>query len=182
MGNTKWYVVFSRSLIANRHRNTESLLLFGVLAVSRCALWQYFFGCWMKITEQGSTPLTVGLRGRGLAPIIGQHGNAPNVSRLIKFDPTVHRVGRININNPSRSTLVRQVDMNRNSHSSAQPNGGCDQCSVKVDGDGLAVAPAAPRFTLHRKNHLQRDAGTSSGLVKRRRGRHPRSIHAAYGL
>ena len=113
-----------------------------------------------------STSLTPGFQDRGLVPVIGRHGHAPDVSWLIKFDPAVQRVLRIDIDNPSRSTLVRQVDVNRDSHSIAQPNRGCDQCSVKVDDDGLAVARPALSAILNRDNHLQRDTSTSSGLMK----------------
>jgi hypothetical protein len=64
------------------------------------------------------------------------------------------RVLRIDIDNPSRSTLIRQVDVNRDSHSTAQPNCGCDQCSVKVDDDGLAIARQTLSATLNRDYHL----------------------------
>ncbi len=101
-----------------------------------------------------SRPLTPGFQDRGLVPVIGRHGNAPDVSWLIKFDPAVQRVLRIDIDNPSRRTLIRQVDVNRDSHSTAQPNRGCDQCSVKVDDDGLAIARPRLRATLNRDNHL----------------------------
>ncbi len=113
-----------------------------------------------------STSLTPGFQDRDLVPVIGRHGHAPDVSWLIKFDPAVQRVLRIDIDNPSRSTLVRQVDVNRDSYSIAQPNRGCDQCSVTVDHDGLAVARPALTALLNRDNHLQRDTSTSSGLMK----------------
>ena len=96
-----------------------------------------------------------GLQGRYLFPVVERHGHAPDVSWLIKFDPAVQRVLRIDIDNPSRSTLIRQVDVNRDSHSTTQPNCGCDQCSVKVDDDSLAFA----RQSL--------SASTSSRRVKR---------------
>jgi hypothetical protein len=96
-----------------------------------------------------------GLQGRYLFPVVERHGHAPDVSWLIKFDPAVQRVLRIDIDNPSRSTLIRQVDVNRDSHSTTQPNCGCDQCSVKVDDDGLALARPALSATLNnRDNHL----------------------------
>jgi len=96
----------------------------------------------------------LGLQDRGLVPVIGRHGHAPDVLWLIKFDPAVQRVLRIDIDNPSRSTLIRQVDVNRDSYSIAQPNRGCDQCSVKVDDDGLAIARPRLSTTLNRDNHL----------------------------
>jgi hypothetical protein len=97
----------------------------------------------------------LGLQDRGLVPVIGQHGHAPDVSWLIKFDPAAQRVLRIDIDNPSRSTLVRLVDVNRDSHPTAQPNCGCDQCSVEVDDDGLALARPTPSAALdNRENHL----------------------------
>ena len=101
-----------------------------------------------------STSLAPGFQDRGLVPVIGRHGHAPDVSWLIKFDPAVQRVLRIDIDNPSRSTLIRQVDVNRDSHSTAQANRGCEQCSVKVDDDGLAIASPTFSPTLNRDNHL----------------------------
>ena len=70
----------------------------------------------------------------------------------IKFDPAAQRVLRIDIDNPSRSSLIRQVDVNRYSHSTAQPNCGCDQCSVKVDDDGLAIARPMLSATLNNRD------------------------------
>src|SRR5208282_3951684 len=113
-----------------------------------------------------STSLTPGLQDRGLVPVIGRHWHAPDVSWLIEFDPAAQRVLRIDIDNPSPSTLVRQVDVNRDSYSIAQPNRGCDQGSVKIDDDGLAVARPALTAILNRDNHLQRDTSASSGLMK----------------
>src|ERR1035437_8872980 len=118
----------------------------------------------------GSTPR---FQDRGFVPVIGRHGHAPNVSWLIKFDPAVQRVLRIDIDNPSRSTLIRQVDVNRDSHPTTQPNCGCDQCSVKVDDDGLALARPALSATLNnRDNYLERDTSTSTGIMKRPCGGH----------
>jgi hypothetical protein len=42
----------------------------------------------------------LGLQGRGLVPVIGRHGHAPNVPWFIQFDPAVQRVLRIDIDNP----------------------------------------------------------------------------------
>src|ERR1035437_7316655 len=96
-----------------------------------------------------------GLQGRCLGPVVREQRDSPNVSWLIKFDPALQRVLRIDIDTPSRSTLVRQVDVNRDSHSTTQPNCGCDQCSVKVDDDGLALASPTLSATLNnRDNHL----------------------------
>lgn len=50
----------------------------------------------------------------------------------------------IDTDNLSRSTIIRRIDVNRDSHSPIQLNGGCDQCAMKADDDGLAVA----RLTL----------------------------------
>ena len=52
-----------------------------------------------------------GLQGRRLFPVFGRQRHSPNVSRLIKFDPTVQRVLWIDVDNASLSTLVRQVDV-----------------------------------------------------------------------
>ena len=79
-------------------------------------------------------------QGRCLFPIIRRQRHSPNVSWLIKFDPAVQRVLRIDIDNLSRSARIRQVDVNRDSHSATQPDCGCDQCSMEVDDDGLALA------------------------------------------
>ena len=51
-------------------------------------------------------------------PVVGRQRHSPNVSRLVKFDPAAQLVSRINVNNASRSTLIRQLDVNRDSHSS----------------------------------------------------------------
>ena len=67
---------------------------------------------------------------------------------VLCFDAAVQRVLRINIDNPSRSTFIRQVDVNRDSHSATQPNRGCDQRSMKVDHDGLALAGPTLSATL----------------------------------
>jgi len=107
-----------------------------------------------------------------LFPVVGRQRHSPNVSWLIKFDPAVQRVLRIDIDNPSRSTLIRQVDANRDSHSTAQSDCGYDQRSMKVDDDGLAIARSTPSFTLNRDQHLERDTSTSSGLAKCRWGGH----------
>jgi hypothetical protein len=80
--------------------------------------------------------------------------HSPNVSWLSKFDPAEQRVLRIDINNPSCSTLIRQVDANRDSHSTTQPNCGCDQRSVKVDDDGLALACPTLSATRDGDYHL----------------------------
>ena len=96
----------------------------------------------------------LGLQDRGLVPVIRRHGHAPDVSWLIKFDPAVQWVLSIDIDNPSRRTLIRQVDVNRDSHPTTQPNCGCDQSSMKVDDDGLALAGPTLSATLNRDNHL----------------------------
>jgi hypothetical protein len=49
---------------------------------------------------------------RVCCPVIGRQRHSPNVSWLIKFNPAVPRVLGIDIDNPSRSTLIRQVDVN----------------------------------------------------------------------
>src|ERR1035437_2972560 len=113
------------------------------------------WGAFVLLSVMPVADLVLGLQDRGLVPVIGRHGHAPNVPWFIQFDPAVQRVLRIDIDNPSRSTLIRQVDVNRDSHPTAQPNCGCDQCSVKVDDDSLAFA----RQSL--------SASTSSRRVKR---------------
>jgi len=84
--------------------------------------------------------LAARLEGRCLFPVVGGQRYSPNVSRLSEFDPAVQRVLWIDINHPSRGSFIRQVDANRDSHPTTQPNRGCDQRSVKVDHDGLALA------------------------------------------
>jgi hypothetical protein len=111
------------------------------------------------------------LRGHCLFPVIGRQRYTPNVSWLSKFNPALQRVLRIDVNNPSSSSFVRHVDVNRDSHSSAQPNCRCDQRSIKADNDSLAIA--CPTFiTFDGDYHLQRNASTSSRFVKRDRGGH----------
>jgi hypothetical protein len=107
-------------------------------------------------------------------PVIGRQRHSPNVSRFIEFDSAMQRVFRIDINDASCSTLVRYVDVNRDSHSGAQPNCTCDQCSLKIDDDGLALTRPSLSTTLNRDPHLKRDTSASSGFVKRRYGRHER--------
>ncbi len=107
------------------------------------------------VARRRSTSLTPSLQVRCLFPVVRRHAHAPDVSWLIQFDPAVQRVLRIDIDNPSRSMLIRQVDVNRDSHSTTQPNCGCDQCSMKADDDGLALARPAPSASLNnRDNHL----------------------------
>ena len=115
------------------------------------------------------------LQGRCLFLVIGRQRHSPNVSWLIKFDPAMQRVSRIDVDNPSRSTLIRQVDVNRDFHSTTQPNCGRDQCSLKVDDNGLAIArPTFSATTFDGDKHLERDTSASSGLAKCRRGGHER--------
>lgn len=116
--------------------------------------------------------LMLGFPSRGLFPVIGRQRHSPNVTWLIKFDSTVPRVLRINIGNPSCSPLIRQVDKNRDPHSLPQLNSGCDQCSMKVDDDGLAIAGPILSVTLDSDSDLERHTSTSSGLMKRRCGGH----------
>jgi hypothetical protein len=57
----------------------------------------------------------------------------------MSWERVLLEVIRIDIDDPSRSTLICHVDVNRDSHSSAQCNPGSDQCSLKIDDDGLAI-------------------------------------------
>ena len=77
----------------------------------------------------GSTP---SFRGHFLFPVIKRQRHSPNVSWLIKFDPAMQPVSRIDVDNPSCSTLTRQVDVDRDFHSTTQPNCGRDKRSVKA--------------------------------------------------
>ena len=61
----------------------------------------------------------LGPQDRGLVPVVGRHGHAPDVAWFIQFDPAVQRVFGLDVDNPRRSTLIRQVDVNRDSHSNA---------------------------------------------------------------
>jgi len=81
-----------------------------------------------------------GLQGRCLFPVVGRQRHSPNVLWLSKFDPALQRILRFDINYRGRSTLIRQIDMDRDLHSRGQPNRGCHQRSVKVNDDGLALA------------------------------------------
>ena len=67
-----------------------------------------------KPQESGSVP---GLQRRRLFPVLGRQIHSPNVLRLSKLDPATQRVLGIDKNDPGRSTLIRQVDVNRDSHS-----------------------------------------------------------------
>ena len=73
--------------------------------------------------ERGPS-LMPGLQGCRLVPVIGWQRHSPNVSRLVEFNPAVQRVLRIDIDNPSRSALIRHVNVYRDSCSRAQSNGG----------------------------------------------------------
>src|ERR1035441_9718710 len=93
-------------------------------------------------TRSSSAGRTV-LSGTGSAAA-GASSSSPNVSWLIQFDTAVQWVLRIDKDNPSRSTLIRHIDVNRDFHSPTQFNSGCDQSAMKADDDGLAIA----RLTL----------------------------------
>jgi hypothetical protein len=97
---------------------------------------------------------------------------SPDVSRLIKFDPAVQRVLRIDINNPSGNTLIRYVDVNRDAHSAAQCNPGSDQCSLKIDDDGLSFTRPSLGTALHGNSHPQGNPSASSRFMKGLWGRH----------
>jgi hypothetical protein len=80
------------------------------------------------------------LQGPCLFLVIGWQRYSPNVLRLYKFDPAVQRVLRIDINDSSRGTLIRQVDADRDSRSITQPSRCRDQRSMKIDDYGLTLA------------------------------------------
>ncbi len=119
-----------------------------------------------------STSLMSSLRCRALFPVIGRQGYSPNILRLIKLDPAVQRILRIDINYPSPGSLVSQVDIDRNSHPRSQSECRRDQCSVDVDDNSLSVASPTSRIILKRNNHLQRDTSAASGIAKCRLRRH----------
>jgi len=106
------------------------------------------------------------LQGCFFLPIIGRQRHSPNIPWLIQFDPAVLRILRVDINNASRSPLVRHVDLYRNSHPRSQPDCGCDQCSLKMDDYGLAIARPSLRATLDGDYHLQWDPSAASGFMK----------------
>ena len=89
-----------------------------------------------------------------LFPVIRRQRHSPNVLWLCEFDTAMQRVLRIDINYPSRGTLIRQVDANRNSHSPTQPNHGRDQRSMKVDHNSLTLTRPALSPALDRNYHL----------------------------
>jgi hypothetical protein len=78
----------------------------------------------------------------------------PNVSWLIEFDTAVQRVATINVDNASGSTLVRQINVNPNFHPCPQFGCACDQCTVQVDGDGLAIARRTVIARQHGNYHF----------------------------
>lgn len=100
--------------------------------------------------------------------------HTPNILRLIQFDPAVQRVLGVDRYDPSSSTLARHVDLYRNSHPRSQPDCGCDQCSLKIDDYGLAIARPRLRATLYGDYDLQWYPSAASGLAKSRRGGHER--------
>jgi hypothetical protein len=90
--------------------------------------------------RDGPSLLLPDLEGTCFFPVAGRQRYSPNVVWLYQFNAAEQRVLRIDINHPSRGTLTRQVDANRDSHSTTQSSRGCDQRSMKVDHDGLALA------------------------------------------
>ena len=119
------------------------------------------------------------LRCRCLFPVVGRQRHSPNVLRLNKFDPAVQRILRIDINYPSPGSLVRQVDVYRDSHSRSQPDFRSDQCSMDVDDDSLSVAGPTPRNILKRDHNLQRDTSAAPRFPKRHLRGHSGRIHMA---
>lgn len=105
-------------------------------------------------------------------PVVRWQGHSPNVLRRIKLDSTAKRVRGIGVDDPGASPFVRQVGVNGDSPSDAQPNRRCDQCSAKTDSDGLALTERAASVVPYRDYHFQGDAVTSSRLVKRPSGGH----------
>ena len=120
------------------------------------------------------------LRCRCLFPVVGRQRHSPNVLRLIKFDPAVQRVLRIDINYPSPGSLVRQVDVYRDSHSRSQPDFRSDQCSMDVDDDSLCLAGPAQIIILKRDHNLQRDTSTASVFPKRRLRQSGKDTHGGH--
>src|SRR5580704_10723618 len=92
-------------------------------------------------------------RSRYLFPVTGRQWYSPNVSRLLQFDTAVQQILRIDVHNPSRGLLVSQVDMNRDFRSSAQPDFGCDQCSMQVNDDSHALTRKNPRALFDCNDH-----------------------------
>ena len=55
----------------------------------------------------------------GLVPVVGWEGHSPDVARLVQFDAAVLRLRWIDIDDPSLGSLIRQIDVDRDSHSDA---------------------------------------------------------------
>ena len=115
----------------------------------------------------GSVP---DFRSRYLSPVIERQRHSPDISRLLQFYTAVQRILRSDEHNPSRRSLIGQVDMNRDFRASAQPNCGCDQYSMQVNDDGHTLARKTPRALFDCDYHFERDASTSSGITKLRGG------------
>jgi hypothetical protein len=109
-----------------------------------------------------------GFRVHSLIPVIWWQRYSPNVSRLIEFDPAVQRVLRVDVNYASGNTLICQVDVNRDSHSGAQHNPACDQCSLKIDDDGFAIAGPSLTDTFDGNYYLQWNPSASSVFTEGR--------------
>src|ERR1700722_4255760 len=84
----------------------------------------FFIVCpFLYSTLRNRTPRTLGrgsvsgLQCRRLFPVLGRQAHSPNVLGLRKFDAAMQRVLGIDISNPGRCTLIRQIDVNRDSHS-----------------------------------------------------------------
>jgi hypothetical protein len=125
------------------------------------------FHCHQERTGEGCISLEFCL-------VVGRQRHSPNVSWFIQLDTAVQWFVWIDIDNPSRCTLIRHVDVNRDFHSPTQFNGGGDQGTMKADDDGFAIARLTLSASLNRDYHLQRNTSAASapsgtsGFMKQR--------------
>ena len=105
-------------------------------------------------------------------PIIRGKRCSPNILRFLKSDTTVPGPVRIDVDHLGQSTLIRQNDMNLDSHPYAQGDGSRDQCSMTVDDDGLAFTGQRFSNTLGLDANLQANPRASSGLTSAGLGGH----------
>jgi hypothetical protein len=78
---------------------------------------------------------------------------------------------RIDIHNPSRSTLVCQVDMNRDFRSHAELSCRCYQRAMQTNDERLAIVRPTLSPSLHCDRHLYRNTSAASRFIKHLRHR-----------
>src|ERR1035437_6798443 len=79
---------------------------------------------------------------------------------------------RIDVDHLGQTTIIRQDDMNLDSHPHAQRDGSRNQCPMTVDDDGLAFTGQRFSKTLGLDQNLQANPRASSGFTSAGLGGH----------